>query len=741
MTHAAQQMKTFARHAVGCGVEHSVPAVHSQLHVVQSFMCIVHWFFVLVRNVTSVLRLVSPEGHRDAMIEAPIFSPAKDTPYGSVKDLPHYLHWVHTIAELLPNDYENHTDPFGIKNKASDSICSLTERICKLLHKLAPSSQSVGRTEAEWIQTLIDAIGQTNQKWVQALTLVKPPPAQQPGVQMLNKEQVEELAWLTGPLADVLYWCGLHSEALEAGWLGWLLQSHTNSWLVSEPAVLVSVEHTTALLVSTVSCYVDRGSDRLSESLADGDVIGFDQSHNQVQHLWEHVRDVVTQAQNTLSKLSLQPALGVLLDANAGPAPEGLNHTFKYAMDTMNYLGSPLNLDSCITQAYDMAQRLYPELCSNEVCAISEENRAILIPDALRQLLLNHHFQQHTFTFDDLNVNDKSVIEKADSLLEFLRLYASKLQQDKVDAHGNTPARSLLASPWDQITNDQKLACLNVFMKRRNGGGHWCSMASALGFPPPAEGDTLASCVEILGQGIPNPEGATAEEIAQQVREWLVRDKLAVSKIEVNKHTFSQFAKMLRTTLVLCSRSGVGNSEQNPEKLVKVDLFTMLSACEAALRRKLYDKIEPAIIWADARPQLTLVLKFVDPLNKSNFETRKQDFGSLVDSGVEGRDQAVWKLLKEAHKVCSSVKVFADDLEVNPLADQVEMPFEEAIAKIPELHKQCQDIATELRSAGHWEDAARLHRIETTTDFMAAAIQKLLAFGEITQQLHRSVSH
>jgi len=431
----------------------------------------------------------------------------------------------------------------------------------------------------------------------------------------------------------------------------------------------------------------------------------------------------------------------VLLDANAGPAPEGLNHTFKYAMDTMNYLGSPLNLDSCITQAYDMAQRLYPELCSNEVCAISEENRAILIPDALRQLLLNHHFQQHTFTFDDLNVNDKSVIEKADSLLEFLRLYASKLQQDKVDAHGNTPARSSLASPWDQITNDQKLACLNVFMKRRNGGGHWCSMASALGFPPPAEGDTLASCVEILGQGIPNPEGATPEEIAQQVREWLVRDKLAVSKIEVNKHTFSQFAKMLRTTLVLCSRSGVGNSEQNPEKLVKVDLFTMLSACEAALRRKLYDKIEPAIIWADARPQLTLVLKFVDPLNKSNFETRKQDFGSLVDSGVEGRDQAVWKLLKEAHKVCSSVKVFADDLEVNPLADQVEMPFEEAIAKIPELHKQCQDIATELRSAGHWEDAARLHRIETTTDFMAAAIQKLLAFGEITQQLHRSVSH
>merc|ERR1711865_1159405 len=218
--------------------------------------------------------------------------------------------------------------------------------------------------------------------------------------------------------------------------------------------------------------------------------------------------------------------------------------------------------------------------------------------------------------------------------------------------------------------------------------------------------------------------------------------------MEIDKQSFSQFVEMMRITLFLCRNDS--GSKQDPQKLVGVDLFSMLCSCEAALHRlSCGDGIEPAAVWQEARLQLAMVLKFVGNDNHSqNFEDRKPQFGSLLDPSVNRSAEAVWLLLKQAHAVCSCVvkecaHECAPDVDhfiLNPAAGQTDASKEEALMLIPDLCQRCKEVATELRSIGQWKDAARLHRIETTTDFMGVAVEKLTALSETAAQLHRSVS-
>lgn len=128
-TMATERLRTFARHLGWCHQASSKPA-----HVVESFLLIHQWFSVLMRNVTTVLRLMCPSSHS---IQAPHFSSTKDTSYQFVSDLTRYLSWILSVAELLPHEASSGA-PYDFA--ADCTSRSITARLCALLNRLAPST-------------------------------------------------------------------------------------------------------------------------------------------------------------------------------------------------------------------------------------------------------------------------------------------------------------------------------------------------------------------------------------------------------------------------------------------------------------------------------------------------------------------------------------------------------------------------------------------------------------------------
>lgn len=542
--------------------------------------------------------------------------------------------------------------------------------------------------------------------------------------------QVAQLAALAGPMADLLHCSGLQCEALEAGWLGWLLLSRDT--LLINPSVVMSLDHATAMLLSTLR-YMVQGKLHVEVS---GEYLVQAQ-----HHVPRDIKEVCNQGCKILSGLSMLPALRQLTDFDtlyAGLTAKQLNETYNYCAS----LALPVDLETCINAAGQLSSMLFPLLVEEIDCSKEGEiSQALCIADQLRQQLLKDHLQQFSYNFKSFESKEALVI--AESMLEHLRMYAYEQQEPGiVRAYGDSQPSYAAARMW--ASEHQMRACLRLCattLSPRNGmpAGYWCSMASAL--VSNGDHDVCAECISELADLIPSASVHESHQqsyphqlIAIEIRQYVVAKLF--NKVKIDKQAFMNFVEKLHLALLHAMRGEPPRIV--PQSLVGVDLHTLLLTCDATLNKLLTSEHEPAFVWAESKVELDLIEKFVgDRVCTSLTEERKKDFTPLLDHNLNPDADETWILLQESHSVCEHlVRACGPELSTLSLdgpAAQVPsvVQLQTKHQVVPKLIDTCKRIASQLRAAGQWQTAARLQRIKTTPNFLGAAAEQLSALGEV----------
>eukprot|EP00656_Telonema_subtile_P057859 TRINITY_DN9620_c0_g1_i6.p1 TRINITY_DN9620_c0_g1~~TRINITY_DN9620_c0_g1_i6.p1 ORF type:complete len:1463 (+),score=479.10 TRINITY_DN9620_c0_g1_i6:94-4482(+) len=719
--------------------------------VVESMTVTVKSLFVLLRNTCSVLRLLSPIDPKDSL-EVPIFSPSKDVPFGGLNELHKLLYWMHGIGTLLSAP----SSAIGaVEFHAGGS--NIAERLCQLLLQASPSHRTASNERREWLVQLRQKL-EKFPELVGALTLLEAhtsttaAPAAHDSAS--SSTQQRDLAALASTMADMLHRCGEHQQSLECGWLGWVLAGE-----LVIPEMLVVVEHATAMLVSSVKCFIAQGPSRLSAASVDPNSAV---PEGGIVTLWSDVTSIVKETLTDLERLSALPVFRESEDTGYSVlrfetvwenlqqnAPEGvvtvaacINAT-RYAVlvdDKLDGRNDPrlVNrfLPECDSAVEIIARELFPVLHQSMLDNTGSDKTAMLLADQLRQQLLKSQLQRHTHKLEIGSGQDQNEqLSVARALLDHVRLYvrerAEEVYQDDADCVSDQQALDCL----EMITNEEA-NCIKVAGQPNDYVQY--TLATALVIDPGKlkrfQGDAMAACLSLL-PNVPKemsnsdlyPNQATAMELRRCVCNKLYKE------LTLDKHTFEQLAEQIKLTLLSMSN----HAGEAPEQLEGVSLSTLLSSCEYALQHtQLHASDEgrraPSLVWGDRRRDLELVQRFVQ---SSEPLASRQQFvaaGGLLDPKCSTTD-GILELLAHASKICEFVaKLFVSDLD-NMSLETKEQTGPEALKaerdalldSIPELKGACHRYAGELRAEGRWTECVKLDNVGCTAAYVGAAAEHL----------------
>lgn len=527
------------------------------------------------------------------------------------------------------------------------------------------------------------------------------------------------------------------------------------------PEIRTCVEHVTAMLVSTVHCFLAQGPERLTEFLH-LQRLGNDQQaalpESGLVGLWADVFSVVTDCMNDLvylqsfselesDRYSMQQFERAWEMAWSQAAVDGappsvaacVNATkWSYSADTANdeknqnvrVVGYRQDFDLDVER---LAKVLFPAL-HQQACTTVGGPTATVIADRLRQRLLRAQLDQHRHRLsDNCSPGERSQVGYA--LLDSIRLYVQE-QNNEIC--------------WG--TEEQVLKCLTLLSTRElncvrvpDQGGIQYHLASALLTDtaeklPEFQGDALAACLAEL----PNVPGEQFidqvptyrhQSTAIEIRRWICHRLFR--EITLDKHSFEQLMEHLRIALLEMDR----NMSEAPDRLEGVSLCELLATCQLALDHvqltpSEQDKVPPALLWVQHQREFQLLNRFVGSPPGSVNETRRQVFqepGGLLDPSAPTSPQ-VSLLLRRAEEVCEFVvRLGASELDTLSLANDA--PGEQDLPgsrdtyskELKGLRTQCQCLAAELRARGATKEAARLDKVGSTEVYVGAAVEHMKA--------------